>query len=536
MVNSSSNWQDALNNRLVNRLTRPLYQPGMMKMGMSQGIVNRCDRFLNRLSLLSQQMQRWGNNNTLSSESVPIVYAQPVSLPQTANNSQPTFPPNQSNITLPIIQRKSDSAQTLPILSNQNTSNLPNEQILETPINSFANSSLSIPVIKPKSNPENLPNIGEIPPKLNPTNAPAQNIQELTTTNQTPIIQSKSSADFPPNQPTISVIQRKLNSAQTLPTTTINNPLPTQNTTDLSSNQNLETPINDSANSTLSIPVLQPKSSPENLANTREIPLLANLSTSNESTSNLQEITTISIPVVQPKSSPKNLPNIAEKPLTQKSSNITDSLLPVIQAKQQDVTLSLPVVHPVNSQKSTPIDNYSENPVSIKLGKLASPVSNLPIVTAQPLNSETNLTKISPNEQNQTTSNFTTSTNINSHSPINQNNSNENISPLPLVTVKSTINPPLSPHFSPLPLAKNSSISNSINQQGKLSNQNPIILTKDASPPPKTLNHALSSPIETAVSPMKNQTSIDIDKIANQVESKLMRRLVIESERRGKMR
>lgn len=60
MANSLSNWQDSLNEGLVNRLTRPLRQPGMMKMAMGERIINRCDRFLNRLPLLSQQMQRWG--------------------------------------------------------------------------------------------------------------------------------------------------------------------------------------------------------------------------------------------------------------------------------------------------------------------------------------------------------------------------------------------------------------------------------------------------------------------------------------------
>lgn len=58
MTNVSSNWQDSINHMLVNRLTRPLSQPGMMKMAMGQQIINRSDRFLDRVPLLSQQMER----------------------------------------------------------------------------------------------------------------------------------------------------------------------------------------------------------------------------------------------------------------------------------------------------------------------------------------------------------------------------------------------------------------------------------------------------------------------------------------------
>ncbi|MFK0735057.1 MAG: hypothetical protein ACFKPT_30940 [Gloeotrichia echinulata GP01] len=45
MANSLSNWQDSLDDGLVNRLHRPLRQPGMMNLAMGQRIMNRCDRF-----------------------------------------------------------------------------------------------------------------------------------------------------------------------------------------------------------------------------------------------------------------------------------------------------------------------------------------------------------------------------------------------------------------------------------------------------------------------------------------------------------
>jgi hypothetical protein len=42
-------------------------------------MLERSDRFRNRLPLLTQQLQRWGQTATLEVEQVPIVYAQPIS-------------------------------------------------------------------------------------------------------------------------------------------------------------------------------------------------------------------------------------------------------------------------------------------------------------------------------------------------------------------------------------------------------------------------------------------------------------------------
>jgi hypothetical protein len=158
-----TNWQDSLNVQLVNRLARPLHQPGMMKMAMSQRIINRCDRFLNRLPLLSQQMQRWGDKNTLSSDSVPIIYAEPISSAKESgikSIEQPSVSQNQPSV--PLIQRKADSTQINKttsfdsIVSSSNiynqisppvsleTKNNQNSSLLENPIsNQFISEELA---------------------------------------------------------------------------------------------------------------------------------------------------------------------------------------------------------------------------------------------------------------------------------------------------------------------------------------------------------------------------------------------------------
>jgi hypothetical protein len=66
MENSSLNWQDSLNPRLLQRLVLLGQQPGIIKQDIGQKIIARCDRFLNRLPLLSQYLQRWQGLNEMS--------------------------------------------------------------------------------------------------------------------------------------------------------------------------------------------------------------------------------------------------------------------------------------------------------------------------------------------------------------------------------------------------------------------------------------------------------------------------------------
>jgi hypothetical protein len=460
MENSRSNWQNSLNDSLVNRLTRPLRQPGMMKMTMSQGIINRCDRFLNRLPLLGQQMQRWGNTNTLSS-SVPIIYAQSVSLgEESVNNQEPIFQPTTSQNQPLLIQRKLDSSQSVAIQASNNSRtiqdstnstsyNFGNENpqsLVETLINQNISSS-EIPIVSPQSLYPELRNKGEMP------------------------------------------LQAKFTDSQT--------------------------------------------SSPAN-ANIPSAPIL-------DGGINKTSISSSESPIVFP---PQELLKTEEMPLVQEYASIYDEPLPIIQAKLSNSSLSassVPVVNNLNTlvyPKQIQQNNNSEDLVSRKQESSTSQVSsiNLPIVTVQPLTSKFNYSKneeISfsslPHSQNQPLSTVKTQ-------PVNVSNSltHQNISSFPLVSVTSTIKPHSSSQSS-LPLAKTSSSSQNTSSQPNhniISNQNSLLS-------PKSFVSPLSAK-ETSVSAMKTQSNtqqnIDVDSIASQVERKLMRRLVIESERRGKIR
>ncbi|QLE58021.1 hypothetical protein [Nostoc sp. TCL26-01] len=480
-----SDWRDAINEELVHRLTRPLRQPGMMQMGMSRRIINRCDRFLNRLPLLNQQMQRWGNTNTLSSELLPIVYAQPAS----------TVSPVQT--TANIIQRKLDSSSSLPIQSVNNTPDLSSSDFTDvtTPINQTSISSSAIPVVTSAPITEELPIFPPTKSELT-LNHPSQPIRDTPSIFSSPITeQSPKSEEMALTETTLPI------SPPTKSELTLNYPSqPIRYTPYIFSS---ELPI------VLPQPISkQPK--PEEIL----------LTTKSQLNPNHQFPAIVTI-----------------KPITEKSPP-SDQRLPIIQAKLQNYSPaqpSLPLINDLSDQQQTQLNkhdfvkplslkseqnevknhqfikpisvsnkdektdttNTTDYLISIKHENLISQISQrLPIVTAQPPTSQVNLT-----------------------------NHKQDISPLPLISINSINNQSSKPQPLPLPIAKSNQ-----NQQLNLSKPNSISNT-NLSSPTQTF-----SPRETAVSPIANSSSIDINAIASQVERKLMRRLVIESERRGKSR
>ncbi len=475
MVNSLSNWQDALNYDLVNRLTRPLRQPGMMKTAMSRRIINRCDRFLNRLPLLNQQMQRWGNTNTLSSEPVPIVYAQPISLTKEQqlenkiDNSQPIV--SQVQPAANIIQRKLDPSQSLTIRTVSNTTHIVNNtnfsnSNLANETNQFLNptyiSDSEIPVVSPLTNSEELPKTAEV---------------ELAVLTNLPI-----------SPPTI---------------TELNLNHPSQHILDVTSISASE------------IPVVYPLTISEEFPKTAEMEL-AGLTNSPISSTNQTQLN-----LNHSSKSDSAVPIVSPQP-------ISDKALPIIQTKLQNYSQpSLPTVNNLNMlvEQPTQSNSYAENLIS----QISS--QELPIVPAQSLKFQNNLTNqeiknaISPSYQNQNVTIINTQPVNISDSQINQTNNQQNISSLPLVSVSSSDNSSLKPQSLPLPLAKTTPSSKSNSQQPNLSNRN------------STSNPSSLSSTETSVSPIATRNvDIDVNAIASQVERKLMRKLVIESERRGKNR
>ena len=221
------------------------------------------------------------------------------------------------------------------------------------------------------------------------------------------------------------------------------------------------------------------------------------------------------MPLVSPQAISERLAENEEMSLVQEFTNTAQQLLPIIQAKQQNSSRSrssVPIVNPSNTlviPKQTQSGNYdSEKSRSInyKNSKITISSKKFPIVTVQPLTSQ-----------------------------INQSNSNQHIAPLPIVPVTSQVDSSSQNRSSPLPLANNSSVSNNIKQKPNQANQNSRVSNTTTSSSPRIFASP-SPPTQTFVSAMETQPKIDLDAITSRVEKKIMRRLVIESERRGKIR
>jgi hypothetical protein len=435
MENTSANWQDSLDIRLLNRLHRPSQQPGLMKMAMAQHIINRCDRFLNRLPLLSQQIQRWGSTNIstnlATSDSVPIVYVQPISTttqPEIGNTS----PSDQSSVL--VIQRKIDSSARYDV-SDAITPSLPlKTQPSQTNISSSEN-----PVVTPKIISEDLTNTSEM-------SLQAKFIDSNTSLSHSSI--------FPVNE------------------------INTLNQTNISSSE---------------IPVVTPQIISEDLTSNSEMPLQAKFIDSNTSLSHssifpVNEINTLNQTNISSSENPVVISQIiSENSSFPKLSYTSKQPLPTIQVKPQ---------------------KFSPYPSAL-----------VPIITVQPLNDEQSF----KDEQ--------TSLMLNLSNYQNNHQSVKGYASLPLVSAIPPTNFNFNSQSLPLYLAKNHTQSKPINHQTHLSNLN------SASSPRIITNPSLTK--ETSISTTQKQAhskNIDIDTIATQVERKIMRRLVIESERRGKIR
>ena len=268
----------------------------------------------------------------------------------------------------------------------------------------------------------------------------------------------------------------------------------------------------------------QINSNPRSLSNTDEGSII------NQNSSSDSEI-----PVVSPQIISERLTNNEEMSLAQEFTSNSQQPLPIIQAKQQNSSRSpssFPIVNPSNTlvtPKPTQQDNYDpEKSSSIKYKKSNGelPAQEFPIVTVQPLTSPINLTdaevRNKPNYQNQVFN-------------ISQSQINQNIATLPIVTVTSQVNSSLQTRSTPLPLANNNLVSNSISQKTNLSNQNSRASNTDTASSPRVFASP-SLPTQTFVSAMETQPKMDLDAITSQVEKKIMRRLVVESKRRGKIR
>lgn len=440
MANSSSNWQEAINPQLLVRLVLPLSQGGMIKRGISQKIIDRSDRFLNRLPLLSQQMQRWGSLNHFSSATVPIVYAQ--------NISRGTENRHEVNQLNQLVSPQTTSSNSGSNLANISVSNLSSTMPLQA---KFSNSQGLAADTSPSSDRPSIDMHSDV------TENSQESLGEITL--QAKFANSESAASAP------------------------------------------------------SLPLVSPRSS--SLLNDQ----------SNQSISDY--------PVVVPKLRDSGV--VQESLILPDNSKVFPESLPIAQPKLIDSVPSWerPIVNyrrtanyleqsksPIFASPSSMINNpRSEAIATNSITTNSLPLPEIPIVSPQS-GSAVNITNFFPKNI------------VNVNQNHEQNRDLPKPEPLPIVSPSPATNPLKALQNYPLVQTFAGNTANQSSSSPVISDQGSREIKVFASPSP---------PTETIVSSMPNQprndphtiSKIDVEAIASQVERKLMRRLVVESERRG---
>ncbi|MGK7924979.1 MAG: hypothetical protein AB4290_06915 [Spirulina sp.] len=557
MANISSNWQNSLDRSLVDRLTRPLRQPGMMKMSMGWRIVNRYDRFLNRFPLLSQQMQRWGNINSRSPDTIPIVYARPEfanerEIGTREDNLQANVSQNLPSV--PVIQRKADPSQSLSVQTSdrrpvfENSDEPPSSVSADTLSEPTVPSSSETPVVSSESIAEEFGNnneesrVGEV-----------SNISQPTV----PIIQAQPNH----NSPSLSSLPIVNPDHRVLPVETSDRRLPFDNSADLSrshmsnetnSSFSADTPSEQTFPSSSETPVVSSPAIAEELGNHEEVPLVQEaIGISHPTTPIIQAQqnnnwrSPSSVPVVNPEHRVLAVETSDRRPVFENSDEPPSS---VSADTPSEPNLPSSSETPVVSSESIAEEfgNHNEESRVRKVPRISHPT--VPIIQAQLNNnwrSPSSVPVVNPDhrgnwreEARVFTRNLPGDRPQSSQIPnlkINQTQSHENIDSLPIISAASPINSPVKFQSLPLYPAKNSA--SGTHQQSNRSNPNLRELNTNVSSSPRIFAPP-SPPTETFIAPNADRSppKVDVDAIASQVERKLMRRLVIESERRGKNR
>ncbi|WP_293137212.1 hypothetical protein, partial [Okeania sp. SIO3I5] len=410
MKNVSSNWENSLNYSLVNRLTRPLHQPGIIKMAMSQGIINRSDRFLNRVPLLSEQMGRWGNNTSVSYDAVPIVYAEPVSSAReqeigTGKDNVQVSNKSKNQSSVPIIQRKEDSSLEKPVqkdnktiavqnLTDLSSSNFADEITpsfsLETEVNQRSISPSEIPLVSPQPISEELAKTSEMPlqgkfidssnsSELNSNISSSSSQQETERINQTSI----SPSEIPLVSPR--PISEELAKISEMPLQ--GKFIDSSNTSELNpkisstSRKEQAKIIDETSTSPSEIPLVSPRPISEELANS-EMPLqgkfvdssnISELNSNISSSSSQQETERIN----QTSISSSEIPLVSPQPISEELAKISEMPL---QGKFIDSSNS--------SELNSNISSSSSQQETERINQTSISPSEIPLVSPQPISEE----------------------------------------------------------------------------------------------------------------------------------------------------
>ncbi|MDK2457720.1 hypothetical protein QHH11_00945 [Aphanizomenon sp. PH219] len=553
-------WQQSLDPKLVRRLNNPLMKQGVIDGRMARRIIERSPDILEKLPLLAQQMQRWSTNIHLESESTPIVYVQHQEQRSQAVEQQ-TINPNfaspdssQGNKQVLIVNAKSipvdmdlsNQDQMTPLVNQRSQSTeltLPPDNSLPNLPNNISSTPSESPIQRKAETPTNLPIV----------NVNSEQSSSLTENPQIPLVQQLA--------PTISNIEKPLvNLANNISSTPSESPI--QRKTETPANLPIVN-VNSEQSSSLT-------ENPQITLVQQLAPTISNIEKPLVNLANNISSTPSESPIQRKTETPANLPIVNVN--SEQSSSLTENpQIPLVQQLAPTISnIEKPLVNLANNISSTSegistnTNNRSSPSTSVipiidgSISKIKPKLENSVVVYSQPISP-----KLAANEPMLLIEEFKR------NNPLVVTNGNKRVekitqstvanaqSKLPVVKINSE---PSLPEFESLVL------STSPSAKKKASTLNSSQLTSQMNLGTTTNYNVTSSPAETSITNniasnqgimastpsinsqllkvnQINQTSIagvsrppqiDVDDLADKVERKIMRRLVVESERRGK--
>lgn len=547
-MTEQKNWQSAINSQLSQRLIRPLIQPGIISFAGATEIIQRSQRFSNRHPLLNNP--RWSSLKHLEGERVPIVHGQRTT-PREAEVQQGEVKRKET----PVVQAKR-IIESKQAFESQNKLNYPASQPnspTETSISESPTSNSSNVVIQRKIDPS-------VPQSQSQTISSPSTLRNHNGEKSASLDGEKLSQDIP----TSPISDLVVPTSPLLPETEIilpqqqSNPLPLPNSQKLSNNnllnKNTDTNQFPSQNRELSRQKEQKSESEEE--NSQFIP---RNSTKNHALENSEVINPL--PVVKSRNiivaQENNLPQL-DKNKSEENSTVRNSLLPVAQSRPKpyskeanfnQLTKNKQLDYPgqkeeILSRKVEPA--MKSSPREIRNEKLilkevvqARTESNYPDTIT--VNQSSNLaSKLNSKKTNQANILPRVQPKLLTSS---QSNSTEQLSPSKPQRKSVVVNPQQrkSPEVkTPLIFSQGST------RQQTQENNNKRPISQPNNYPSATNHLSQPRPSETVVNQWlvnqnqqkdpnsQSQQKIDLNTITNQVERRLKRRLIAESERRGR--
>jgi hypothetical protein len=198
-LTEKTNWQDSIDQKFHARLIRPLEKPWLINTSVLTGaIISRSHRLSDRLPLLAQMDRRWSSVTTQSANHLPLVYAQPLPIPdnngEKVNLSETSSIPKVQRKEVPIIQAKftpgveSNLLHNLPRQSSQlsEVNDRKQNHIPESISETLAESLVYI-----NSGSRILDNIGQENQSPSPINSTSNLEFSKISVNQLPVVQAK---------------------------------------------------------------------------------------------------------------------------------------------------------------------------------------------------------------------------------------------------------------------------------------------------------------------------------------------------------